>query len=158
VYRAECLREGAEQWRRLLADDFDPLSTVVLDRSPACAARTAEPPSRGADVSIVAMEATQVSLRTDMQRPGYVVLSDTYYPGWRATVNGERTSIVRANGAFRAVVVPAGPVEVVFEYVPTSFYAGTAITGIAIVVLCCCVWVTRRKAVTPDGGMRGQSW
>lgn len=53
--------------------------------------------------------------------PGMFYLSDTYYPGWRATVNGTETKIYRANYDFRAVPVPAGKSTVVMVYTPTNF-------------------------------------
>src|SRR5204863_5105485 len=63
---------------------------------------------------------TAVELRVRARRPGYVVLGDTYYPGWRATVDGHSVPIRAANVAFRAVAVPAGAHSVRFDYRPLS--------------------------------------
>lgn len=61
----------------------------------------------------------QVSLRVSAPSKGYLVLSDTDYPGWRAFVNGAETPIYRANGMFRAVTIPeAGEFSVKFLYDP----------------------------------------
>ncbi len=51
--------------------------------------------------------------------PGYLVLTDAYYPGWSATINGSATPIQRADVMFRAVSIPAGTSAVVFEYRPS---------------------------------------
>lgn len=153
VYDGECLHAGSAQWRRLLSPEFDLRTTVVLNRSSGCAKRTGATPTRGPDVEIVDLGMTRIRLRTKMDRPGYVVLTDTYYPGWQARVNGKTVAVLRANGMVRAVHVPAGPVDIVFEYVPMSFYAGAAIAGAAILLMFCFAWVTRWPAMRTAGGL-----
>ena len=64
--------------------------------------------------------------------PGYLVLLDSYYPGWHAYVDGKEARILAANYAFRAVEVRAGKHRVEFLYRPRSFYAGLSVTGLAI--------------------------
>ena len=63
-----------------------------------------------------------------MSQPGYLVLTDTYYPGWQATVDGTPVEILPANHAFRAVPLDSGEHRVVFEYDPLSFRLGAWIT------------------------------
>ncbi len=58
----------------------------------------------------------------------WLVLSDTWYPGWEACVDGERTQIYRANYLFRAVWVPAGEHLVKFYYSPPSFWLGATVS------------------------------
>jgi len=57
---------------------------------------------------------------------------DTFYPGWRATVDGQAAEIVRANYAFRAVALEAGAHQVVLRYRPRSLIAGTIVSGAAL--------------------------
>jgi uncharacterized membrane protein YfhO len=61
-----------------------------------------------------------------------VYVSDAYYPGWKAYVDGEKTDIFRANLAFRAIRVPPGRHTVSLVYVPFSFYLGLGLTGIGL--------------------------
>ncbi len=70
-----------------------------------------------------------------MTQPGYLVLTDTHYPGWRATVDGQPAEILEANHAFRAVQLDRGEHTVLFEYQPLSFRLGAWITLVALVVL-----------------------
>jgi hypothetical protein len=58
----------------------------------------------------------EVVLSTDSARPGYLVLADTFYPGWKAEVDGREEKIDPANAAFRAIPLAAGPHEVRFAY------------------------------------------
>ncbi|MBV8817723.1 MAG: YfhO family protein [Acidobacteriaceae bacterium] len=73
-------------------------------------------------------EAEKVVLSANMACQGLVVLSDTYFPGWRATVDGKTVQIQPVNNAMRGVVVPRGPHEVVMRYRPASVYWGGALT------------------------------
>ena len=78
----------------------------------------------------------RVIMRTDVAQPGYLVLADAFYPGWRATVDGEAAEILSANHAFRAVALDGGQHTVVFQYDPLSFRLGAWITlGSALLFL-----------------------
>jgi hypothetical protein len=65
-----------------------------------------------------------------LSEPRVLVLTESHYPGWRATVNGQPAEILRADDAFMAVALPAGSHEVVFEFRPGRVYAGIAVTSI----------------------------
>ena len=66
----------------------------------------------------------RVERTAELDRPGLVVLRDSFYPGWRATVDGADATVVRANYLFRAVEVPGGKHTVAFRYVPTHLQLG----------------------------------
>lgn len=61
--------------------------------------------------------------------------SDTFYPGWRAFVNGVETKIYRANYTFRAIAVPEGNYHVDFKYEPDTFYKGLKISAFSSMVI-----------------------
>jgi uncharacterized membrane protein YfhO len=63
-----------------------------------------------------------------------LVVSQIYYPGWRATVSGERVPVVAANYALTGIPVPAGDHEVRFVFDPASFKIGLAITILSILM------------------------
>ncbi|HSP13144.1 MAG TPA: YfhO family protein [Thermoanaerobaculia bacterium] len=67
-------------------------------------------------------------IRANMQRGGWVVLSEAAWSGWRAWVDGRRAPVQLANTAFLSVFVPAGQHRVKFVYKPQSFVIGRAIT------------------------------
>ncbi len=94
-------------------------------------------------VEIVKYGPNQVILKSSAAQEAFLYATDTFYPGWRAYVDGKRVEIMRANLAFRAVKVPSGEHTVLFRYVPVSFYAGLVLTiaGIAI----CALLIRRRK-------------
>jgi uncharacterized membrane protein YfhO len=77
------------------------------------------------------------------------VLADTFYPGWRATVDGRPAEIVRANHAFRSVRLPAGRHEVRFRYESAWFRWGLVLAGLGALALAA-------AAVARLAGRRGQ--
>jgi uncharacterized membrane protein YfhO len=66
------------------------------------------------------------------QSPGYVVLSNTWYPGWKAWLDGQPVTIWKANYLFQAVEVPAGNHHLELAYRPGLFYLGFAISCLAL--------------------------
>ncbi len=64
----------------------------------------------------------------DMQRDGWVVISDSAWKGWRAYIDGRRIRVLRANAAFLGIFVPAGDHTVRLVYWPMSFVQGRAVT------------------------------
>jgi hypothetical protein len=84
---------------------------------------------------IESYEAERVEIATDSPRDGFLVLSDTYRPGWTAAVDGKEAVIWRAQAAFRAVEVPAGKHQVVFRYRPGSLRVGAALSLLALGIL-----------------------
>ncbi len=99
-----------------------------------------------AEVSLTHYGLNEVRLTAEMPRAGFVVLSDTFYAGWQATVDGERVPIYRANSIMRGVALPAGMHEVVFTFRPLDFYAGAAVSGLALLLcLAGLVWSVRSK-------------
>lgn len=77
----------------------------------------------------------RIVIETSSPRDGFLVLSDTYRPGWLAFVDGEPETVWRAQWSMRAVPVPAGAHEVVFEYQPSSLKVGSRITAISMLAL-----------------------
>ena len=128
VERASSRREALE---RLLQAEFPFGSTVILEEprivnrmgvSGAGVAKTLEYQNRRVRCAVTA------------KMPGFMVLLDSYYPGWHAYLDGREVQILRANYAFRAVEIPAGTHEVEFRYRPQSFSIGLALTCLALVL------------------------
>jgi hypothetical protein len=88
-----------------------------------------------ATASITRYESDRVEVAVDSACPGLLVLSDTYYPGWSARVNGHRAPIHATDIAFRGVFVDTGRSTVVFSYQPSSFRFGLVLSVAAFLVL-----------------------
>jgi Bacterial membrane protein YfhO len=71
-----------------------------------------------------------VHVRARAADGGWLLLSDAFYPGWRATVDGEPTTLYRADGLFRALWVPPGDHEIIFVYRPWTFAFGMVLSAV----------------------------
>ena len=85
---------------------------------------------QAAVVSFEELTLHRVRARARMPCAAYLVFGDAHFPGWRARIDGERTTLYRAYGALRAVFVPAGEHQVEFAYRPASVYLGGVLTGL----------------------------
>jgi hypothetical protein len=74
----------------------------------------------------------RVTVRVSTDRPAHLVLSDLWFPGWTATVDGRPARVWRANHTLRAVEVPPGARQVVFAYSPRSLRIGAVVSAAAL--------------------------
>jgi len=87
----------------------------------------------------------KLSLRVEAETESILVLSDTFYPGWKAFVNGKEEKILRANYNFRAVPLSKGVHQVEFVYAPLSFTLGAGLSIIGIISCAIIGWSSRRR-------------
>ncbi|MHB1166927.1 MAG: YfhO family protein [Carboxydocellales bacterium] len=92
-------------------------------------------PDPNPTVKIVKLADTKVDIVTTSKTPGFLVLSDVNYPGWKAKVDGQEVPVFQTNYVLRGVMVPAGEHIVKFEFQPRSFYIGATISGVTGLVL-----------------------
>jgi hypothetical protein len=117
--------------------DFDPLVESYVEGDPLLTDEAVTPP-RGQPARIVRDEDALVEVEADLAAPGLVVLGDTFYAGWRATVDGTPVPILATNHLFRGVRVDPGRHRVSFRYQPASMMlgvAGTLLGGLALAVV-----------------------
>jgi hypothetical protein len=120
---------------RLVDPSFDPRTTVLLDPLPAEAAGLDASPDPGATTAFEVDEPEHVVIRTRGSRPAVLVLADAFYPGWQARVDGVPAALLRADTAFRAVLVPPGTHRVEMRYRPRSFRVGAGLATLATLAL-----------------------
>jgi hypothetical protein len=134
----------------LASGAVDPDQEVLLESTPPTLAPSADPAAER--VTVLESGGDEVRLEVITDSPGVVVISATYDPGWKATVNGVDTDVMPANGALQAVAVPAGTSTITLRYAPRTLQIGVAITGltlILVVALPLLLWWRERKwAVT----------
>ena len=109
----------------LLDPSFNPSTTAIVNELPCEVAG-------GGEAEIEARADGYWLIRTSAEQPSLLVVSETAFPGWRVTIDGERAEWVTAYGALRAVCVPAGEHLVEWRFVPTIFAVGGLISAVGL--------------------------
>ena len=134
---ARRVNQEDEAARRLLDADFDGNRELLLHDAPADVHPTLnevvdrDPPASAAHVAVTSEDSEGLTIETDAPADGFLLLADTYYPGWRAEVDGTPAPIYRANLSVRAVPLPKGRHEVRFTYDPPGVRLGVRTTLVA---------------------------
>jgi uncharacterized membrane protein YfhO len=86
-------------------------------------------------VKLTAYRPNSLELEADVGENGYIIVNDSYFPGWQAKIDGKSTRIFQANHAFRAVRVNAGKHKITMSYKPQAFYLGIRISAVSFFLL-----------------------
>ena len=159
VHQAEISNDDETTLSRLREPTFDPAQLVILSagadsprhqEAPHLQATTALEGAEElrAEATILEYTPERVLIRASTRAPGYLVLSDTYYPGWTAEVDGQTATIQRADLMLRAVYLEPGEHRVEFRFQPASLRLGIWVSGVALVAWLAgmaSLWGRRRK-------------
>lgn len=132
VYAAEHIPDDAQAVNRLLDETFD-LRNVAIVADPL------DLPSEtnvfASQAEIVTYQDTQVVVKALALQSGLLILGDQFYPGWKAYLDGQPTSVIRVNHVLRGVVLPPGEHEIVFKFAPTSLRTGGYLSLAGVIIL-----------------------
>ena len=122
-------------------ESFDPLSEVLFSQP-----LNFEPSAHfNGTVEEVAYRPNHVTVKTVQQGRGFLVLMDSYFPGWTVRVDGEEKPILRANHFYRAVQLDSGSHTLEFDYFPEGFKTGLIISStVSILLVVLSLWRWRR--------------
>ncbi|MCS7251509.1 MAG: YfhO family protein [Thermoflexus sp.] len=131
VCTARFARDEKEAMDLLTDPGFDPLRMVVIEGETGPADEPAHPCAVEVRWLHFTPEVREAEVR--LERPGWLVLLESFDPGWRATIDGRATRIFRANGLFQAIALPAGVHTVRWEYQPAGWREGIALTAVSLI-------------------------
>lgn len=115
--------------------NFDYRQTLILEEEPGLSNLT----SATGSAQVVEYSPNKVTVQTQAAGPKLLFLSDSYYPGWQVAIDGQPAKILRADYAFRAVALPPGQHQVVFEYNPISLKLGAMVSFLSLLTLTVCL-------------------
>jgi hypothetical protein len=143
LYRGE--DQGVRIWQN--GEEYPLRSRVLIetaDQQPVAASISGGSTSDHETVRFRRDDPGRVEMEATLERPGFVVISNTYYHGWTATVDGKRAAILRANRAMQAVAVPSGKHTIALHYSCRSTLIGGIVSAASWLVLA--VWFVRRRS------------
>jgi hypothetical protein len=148
VKDVQIVPDKAGLFRRMRDPSYDPLQVAAAE-SGSDTARDGDAKSTDGlgHASVVERQANSVTVDVNTTSDCYLVLSDAYYPGWKAEMNGRTAEIFPAYYAFRGLPVPRGRHTVRFRYEPWSFYTGllASVLTMAASVLVSVWMLTKRR-------------
>jgi len=134
VHNVEVIKDEKKILGRLDDVNFDLRNSIVIEK---------DPPSGFANkmfvdnstANIIEYNLNSVVLQATLESEGFLILSDTYYPGWRAYIDGKETDIYEADYFLRAVFLEKGDHRVVFKYIPDTFWLGFYLSVATVIVI-----------------------
>ena len=131
VHQARVAADHPSALAAIQEPDFDPAREAVIEGG--------EPldvvPAGAATIQVDAFGPNEIWLRVDTPAEAYMVLSEVWYPGWQARVDGVEAPVLRANYAFRAVRLGPGQHRVQLTFAPSWWRLGLTISGVTLLVL-----------------------
>jgi len=77
----------------------------------------------------------EIAVETSSENNAALILTDTYYPGWKAYIDGQKTDIKETGSSFRAVDLTSGKHDVIFRYQPKSFFWGLLASLLSLIII-----------------------
>jgi uncharacterized membrane protein YfhO len=148
VHGAKSMSGKQAVFQELTSKDFDPRSYVILEEELKDLPNM--PSTRSPQPEIVSYASNRIVIEANLNSPGLLVLGDTYYPGWKAFVDGRETKIYKANYAMRAIKLQEGRHSVEFSYNPASFKIGALISLVALLFLSAFLFAQSRRGAKKE--------
>ena len=138
--------DSKEMLLTLTQKDFNPEREVLLEENPPHPITLpGEGEGRIGGVKFLSESNNRLTLRVEAETESILVLSDTFYPGWKVFVDGRKEKILRANYNFRGVSLSRGVHRVEFVYAPLSFKLGAGLSIIGVISCAIIEWSSRRR-------------
>jgi hypothetical protein len=138
-YQPVFVADAAAAWAAVAAADFDPATAVVL-HTPEAPSLPALLPEKPSQVRIERQSSSALAIRVQTEAPGFLVLSEWAYPGWRATVNGRDAALLPANYALQAIWLPAGEHDVTLRFHSPEVIWGAVISLLSLIAGLALMW------------------
>lgn len=124
VFDYEVIADREEILNRISHPDFDHKNSVILEEEPEVHSAETDTSSASGIAWIETDNINSVIVKAELSRPGFLVLSENYYPSWKAYVDGQEAKIYRADYLFRAVHLGPGKHELRFIFRSGPYRAG----------------------------------
>lgn len=146
VYETHSVADTGTAMLATLDPSFDPAHTAIVENGPTLSG------SGTHTLEVHAYGPNRAEFSVNTTETGLLILSDTYYPGWKAFVDGKPTPLYQTNAIFRGVIVPQGRHHIALRYAPRPWRWGlsTALAAWAIILALLSSPVLQRKGKSRD--------
>lgn len=145
VNAAKVIPNKKEIFKILQSKNYKPKEYVMLEIDPKVPLKNGE---GFRSVYFNLYEPDKIKLKTNFSSPAYLVLSEIWYPGWKAYDNGLETEIFKTNYVFRSIYVKKGLHDISFVYDPDSYKVGKAISILSLLtVIGSLVYINKRSSI-----------
>jgi hypothetical protein len=123
----EVIADPIEQLKRVQDPSFDPARHIVLPAAPPASGEQSGDSVFRSEVDLSDSNVNRYTFQTTTSQPSILLLSQIFYPGWSATIDGVATAVQPADYGLTAIAIPAGTHEIRFAFTPASFKIGAVI-------------------------------
>ncbi|MBM4064057.1 MAG: YfhO family protein [Planctomycetes bacterium] len=136
VHASKTLQGRDAIFKEIISREFNPLKYIILEE-PSMLVKNVDHLSIQQEPVPTFLEysSNKVTIKATLSDDGYLVLGDTFYPGWNAYVDGKKIKVLKTNYVMRSVFLEKGDHIVKFVYEPKSFTIGMIITLTSMVIL-----------------------
>jgi len=142
VHETALVRNANEVNYYVRAPDFDLRRRAPIEAPAPQLATCDTTPEK---IQYVSRNPQSYTLQAQVACAGMLIVSESYTPGWKATIDGKPAEIRRVYGALRGVVVPQGAHRIRMRYRPTSVIFGAALTLTGVLGICILGLLERRR-------------
>jgi hypothetical protein len=103
---------------KIKSGEINPRQTAIADNAPL----NTETPDSTAEIKITKYDEALIEAEINASGNNFVFIGNTYLPGWKAYIDGNKTDVYKTNHGYLGIVVPKGSHKVKIEYAPTSFF------------------------------------
>lgn len=128
VHKTKIIQNRDDIFKELVNPAFNPRDCIILEDIASPRPESISSTKKEILPQITEYLPNRVVIEVVLLRKGYLILADTYYPGWKAYVDGKERKIYKANYILRAVYLEPGRHRIEFVYFPRSFKVGLGIS------------------------------
>ena len=140
-------------------EPFDPAETALLETEDFGGQPIKLPPvgdTAGAQVKVTRYEPHRIEIETHNPQPSFLVLSENYYRGWDALIDGQKAPVYRADYTLRGLAVPAGDHRIEYVFRAPTFRNGLVFSALGVLIILAGVLVSRIGPGTRAGKLIGK--
>lgn len=144
VPNAIVVKSRNELIKNLEDKNFDFKKYILLEKKPYVSILNS---SNYKEANIISYKPNKIDIIIPMENPGFLVLSEIWYPGWKAFVNGKQTEIYKTNYIFRSIYLNKGLKNIAFIFDPLSYKIGKliSVSSLIIILLYIAFYIKRHK-------------